>query len=83
MPLEDIHVLFANARTILAVNAELLRSLEHNLAEAAADGTQQLSKAVSTSFRTIMPFFRTYTEVSATLRCFGCLICRCVLIRTG
>ena len=75
LPREDIDVLFANAKTILAVNAELLRLLEQSLFEAGDDGTQPLSKAIATSFEKLMPFFRTYTEVR--LRCSLFLVAVC------
>jgi hypothetical protein len=58
----DIQILFANVRSILAVNAELLRRLEYNLFN--DDSTaNQLSRAISAAFERMMPFFRIYTEV--------------------
>ncbi len=75
---EDLEVLFSNATTVLAVNAELLRALEHNLFEEQDSGAApgecsvsptgesrpRLSRAISVAFGKIMPFFRTYTEVN-------------------
>jgi hypothetical protein len=59
---EDVRVMFANVKTILSVNAELIQLLHVNLGKASTG--LPLSDAIADSFLKLMPFFRTYTEVS-------------------
>ena len=83
IPRADIDVLFGNVKTLLSVNAELLRTLEARLCRIqtkeygrptgdeedaiAVAAPVRLSEAISTSFDELMPYFRTYTVVSTSL----------------
>ncbi|GBG33534.1 Rho guanine nucleotide exchange factor, putative [Hondaea fermentalgiana] len=63
---DDLKGIFLNVETLMFVNVELLRILEMKLSEITAGGkTPPLAEVIgafSASFRSVMPFFKLYSE---------------------